>query len=142
MENQQTITLNYAVESYLNHLGDLNKKEATIGVYRRSLDIALLYFGTEKDITGIMLPHAGKFFNSEQVNKHPNGRPKAKPTIMQTKRVFRQCLEFAKEQGWLQNLPIPKSEMQHARKKSEPPEKEIAPRLRGQDFLPVTKHHE
>ncbi len=34
MENQETITLNYAVESYLNHLADLDKKEATISIYR------------------------------------------------------------------------------------------------------------
>ena len=142
MENQKAITLNYAVESYLNHLADLNKKKATVNVYKRALDIALLYFGIEKDIAGITLPQVGKFFKSDQVNKHPSGKPKAAPTVKQIKRVFRQCLEYAKDQNWIASLPVPKAELQHARKKSEPPETEITPRLRGQDFMPVVKHQE
>ena len=64
-----------------------------------------------------MIPHTGKYFASDLLNKHDSGKPKAEPTIKQNKRVFRQCLEFAKEQGWIDVLLIPKAELQHARGK-------------------------
>ncbi len=119
MENKKTITLKNAAESYLTHLGDTGVKKNTIGVYKRALDLAVAHFGEEKKLTGIMVPHVSRFFDSKEVNFHPDGRPKAKPTILQVKRVFRQCLQFAKDQGLITILAIPKSELQHARKKNE-----------------------
>ncbi len=119
MEKQKTITLKNTAESYLTHLGDTGAKKSTIGVYKRSLDLAVAHFGEEKKLTGIMVPHVSRFFDSKAVNFHPDGRPKAKPTVLQVKRVFRQCLEFAKDQGLITVLPIPKSELEHARNKNE-----------------------
>ncbi len=123
MENKETITLKNAVDAYLVHLADSGTKENTVNVYRRVLDLAIAHFGEEKKLTSIMVPHVGKFFSSKIVNFHPNGQPKAEPTIKQIKRVFRQCMTFCKEQGSIATIPIPKGEMQHARKKSQAPEK-------------------
>jgi hypothetical protein len=117
MSNQETITLKNAIDAYLAHLAENEAKETTIKVYKRVLDLALNHFGAEKKLTAIMVPHAGKFFKSQAVNFHPTGRPKASPTVKQIKRVFRQCLEFAKERGWIAVLPIPKLDLLHARGK-------------------------
>ncbi len=66
-----------------------------------------------------MVPHVSRFFDSKEVNFHPDGRPKAKPTILQVKRVFRQCLQFAKDKGLITILAIPKSEILNSRNKNE-----------------------
>lgn len=129
MSDKKAITLKAAADAYLEHLGKNGTKETTVKVYRRSLDLAITHFGADRKLSGIMIPHAGKYFASDLLNKHDNGKPKAEPTIKQNKRVFRQCLEFAKEQGMINVLPIPKSEMQHARgmntsKDSETPKSE------------------
>ena len=41
-------------------------------------------------------------------------------------RFFRQMMEYAQGQGWIETLPVPKSEMQHARQKASPATKEEA----------------
>jgi hypothetical protein len=120
----QGITLKDAVAAYLKHLGNSGAKESTTRIYAKSLDLALAYFGEEKPLTSILVPHVSKFYNSSLVNNHKNGRPKAEPTIKQNKRVFRQCMTFAKEKGFINSAPVPKSERRHARSKaSKEPEK-------------------
>ena len=119
MANKETITIKEAADAYLEHLGKSGTKETTVNVYRRSLDLAVTHFGADRKLSGIMIPYVGKYFSSDLLNKHDNGKPKAEPTIKQNKRVFRQCLEFAKEKGWINTLPIPKAEIQHARNKNE-----------------------
>ena len=124
MSDKKTITLKAAADAYLEHLGKNGTKETTVKVYRRSLDLAITHFKGNRKLSTITPPHVGGYFASDLVNKHENGKPKAEPTIKQNKRVFRQCKEFAKEQGWINILPIPKTEMQHARSKKTSPEPE------------------
>ena len=128
MSDQETITLKKAVDAYLAHLADSGTKATTVKVYERVLELAITHFGADKKLSGILLTQVGKYYASDLINKHENGRPKAEPTIKQNKRVFRQCLEYAKDQGWVQNLNIPKSEMQHARSKKTSQEPE-APKV-------------
>ncbi len=117
MSDQETITLKKAVDAYLAHLADRGTKATTVKVYERALELAITHFGADKKLSGILLPQVGKYYASDLINKHENGRPKAEPTIKQNKRVFRQCLEYAKDQGFIENLPVPKGELQHARSK-------------------------
>ncbi len=117
MPDTKTITLKSAVDAYLAHLADSSTKATTVKVYERALELAITHFGADKKLTGIMVPHVGKFFNAEIVNFHPNGKPKAEPTVKQIKRVFRQCMTFCKEQDWITIIPVPKAELQHARSK-------------------------
>ena len=126
MESQETITLKNAVEAYLEHLEKNGTKATTIGVYRRALDLALAHFGEEKKLIGIMVPHVSRFFDSKAINFHESGKPKAQPTIIQTKRVFRQCMQFAKEQSWIAVLPIPKSDLLPARGKKTAQEPKVS----------------
>ncbi len=108
-------TLKEATEAYLEHLASGGTKPTTITVYRKALDLAITHFGEERELSSILLPQTGKFYAGDLVNKLPSGKPKADPTVKQIKRVFRQCLEFAKTQGWLTDLPIPKAELKHTR---------------------------
>ena len=113
--SEETVTLKKAADAYLEHLAATGTKPSTINVYRKALDLAITHFGEEREFSSILLPQVGKFYASEAVNKLPNGKPKADPTVKQIKRVFRQCLEFAKSKGWITDLPIPKAELEHAR---------------------------
>ncbi len=115
MSDQETTTLKKAADAYLEHLTASGTKPTTTSVYRKALDLAITHFGEEREISSLLLPQVGKFYASDLVNKLPSGKPKADPTVKQIKRVFRQCLEFAKSQGWITDLPIPKAELEHAR---------------------------
>jgi len=121
-------TLKTTVEAYLKSLAEGGTKSTTVNVYKRSLDIALTYFKDERIISDILTIHVGKFFTSDALNKHENGKPKAEATVKQNKRVFRQCMDFAKNKNWIDAIPIPKAELQHARNKvsNEPEKAEIA----------------
>jgi hypothetical protein len=108
MSNQE-ITLKQAAEAYLEALAAGGSKTTTVTVYRRSLELALTHFGEERKLNTLLVPHVGKFFAS--INRFPGGAPKATATVKQIRRVFRQCLEYAKEQGWIsKTLPLPKTE--------------------------------
>jgi hypothetical protein len=111
------VTLKKATDAYLEHLA-ASGKPTTITVYRKALDLAITQFGEERELSSILLPQVGKFYAGDLVNKLPNGRPKADPTVKQIKRVFRQCLEYAKSQNWIAQIPVPKSELKHARSSS------------------------
>jgi len=119
--SKQEITLKQAAEAYLESLAGGGTKPSTVNVYARSLDLALTHFGEERKVNSILVPHVGKFYASEVVNTLPSGKPRAELTVKQIKRVFRQCLDFAKEQGWVSNPQIPKSELKHARAKATQP---------------------
>jgi site-specific recombinase XerD len=117
MPEKETITLKNAIDAYLAHLAESGTKKNTINVYERALGLALSHFGEGKKLTAIMVPHTAGYYKSDLLTKHPTGKSKAAPTIKQNKRVFRQCLQFAKDCGWLAILPVPKAELQHARSK-------------------------
>jgi len=125
--SEEGITLKTTVEAYLKNMSDGGTKETTVNVYRRSLDLALAHFGEEKPLTSILAPHVSRFFGSDNLNTK-NGKPKAEATVKQNKRVFRQCMAFAKEKGFISTMPIPKIELKHARSKvfDEPEKAETA----------------
>ncbi len=128
-EQQPTVTeskiLREVAEDYIDSLVFTQAKSSTIKIYLRAVQIAVDYFGAQRPVESITLPQVGKFFCSPVILRLPNGRPRADATVKQIRRVFRQCLEFALEKGWITKLVIPKSEMVHARAKTpkqQPPE--------------------
>jgi len=121
MSNQE-VTLKSATDAYLGYLAASGTKAGTVNVYGKVLDLALAHFGGERRVDSISLLQTGKFYASDPLNKFPDGRPKAEPTVKQVRRVFRQCLEYALVKGWIATLPVPKSEMEHARSRKSQPE--------------------
>jgi hypothetical protein len=117
MSDKETVTLEKATNAYLEHLAASGTKPSTVAVYQRSLQLAANFFGADRKLDSILLTQTGKYFACDALTKHPhNGKPKAMATIRQNKRVFRQMMEYAQTQGWISGqLPVPKSELQHAR---------------------------
>ncbi len=104
------------VVEYLQSLRDGETKDKTIKVYERYLKLATAHFKGERDITAIKLPQVGKFFKSDAVIKGKNGKDRSEITSRQIRRVFRQLMVYALEQEYITILPMPKTEMEQARK--------------------------
>jgi hypothetical protein len=102
------ITLHDAAQAYLEHLKKTGKSEATVYTYGKDFELIEGHFGAERKLTAILPAHIGKFFKSDALLKKPSGADRAKPTIDKTKRVFRMFFFWAKEQGHIENLPLPK----------------------------------
>ena len=93
-----SVTLKQAAEEYINHMVLSNAKMTSVNVYQRALQIAVDFFGADRKLESISLLQVGKFYASDNVNKHPdNEKPKAEATVRQIRRVFRQCLEHARQ---------------------------------------------
>ncbi len=118
-----SMTIHEAAQAYLSHLREQGKKERTLYTYGKDFQIIEGFFGGDKPLTSIRTPQVGKFFKSDQLLKMPNGpdgiqKPRARPTVDKTVRVFRMFLVWAQQTGGLAELPLPKdTPMGHSRKK-------------------------
>ncbi len=110
--------LREVAEDYIDSLVFTEAKASTISVYLKCIQLAVTYFVAQRPVNSITLPQVGKFYASEAVKTLPSGKPRADLTVKQIKRVFRQCMEFALEKGWVATLVIPKAELVHARAKT------------------------
>ena len=81
-----------------------------MGVYGRCLDAAVKFFGAEKAVSKIAPMHVGQYYKSDELLKKKNGTEKSPISIEQGKRVFRMMLMWATEQGYIKDLPLPKTE--------------------------------
>ena len=116
------ITLHDAAQTYLEHLKTTGKSEATVYTYGKDFEQIEGHFGAERKLTAILPAHVGKFFKSDALLKKPSGEDRAKPTIDKTKRVLRMFLVWAKEQGFIDNVPLPKdTPMGRSGKKADKP---------------------
>ena len=89
-----------------------NKAERSLYTYGKDLEQIRAFFGEEKELKKILIPHVGKFLKSDELLKK-RGKDgellvRAKPTIDKTKRIFRMLMVWAKEQGYIEHLPLPK----------------------------------
>ena len=103
------ITLNHAVESYIDHLQDKNQKPSTVGTARRALALLVAEMGEKKELAKILPVHVSKFFSSEAATML-RGKPRAMPSILQIRRIVRAALVFWHEQGWVASVPLPATE--------------------------------
>ncbi len=101
-------TLNQTATAFIEHLRQAGKKERTLYTYNKDLELIASYFGVEKKLTNILIPHVSKFLKSDDLRKLRNGKDRAKPTIDKTVRVFRMMLVWAQDNGLVNNLPLPK----------------------------------
>ena len=118
-------TIHDAAQAYLEHLCQQGKKERTLYTYAKDFDLIEGFFGGDKPLASIRTPQVGKFFKSDHLLKMPSGpdgiqKPRAKPTVDKTVRVFRMFLVWAKKPGRLAELPLPKdTPMGYSRKKEQ-----------------------
>lgn len=105
----KTTTISQANKDFLEHLKEIGKSERTIYTYRKDLEIVEGYFTPERHIAEIRALQIGKLFKSDAMLKKPNGDMRADRTVEKTIRVFRMMLVWAKDQGIIDELPLPKS---------------------------------
>ncbi len=109
MRLKSDITLQEAAEQYLKSLEDACKSPRTLYTYGQDCKQMIAYFGADKKLTNILPAHVAKFYKSDELLKIPkNGRNRAPKTVNKTKMVFRGLLTWAKEQGYINGLPLPK----------------------------------
>lgn len=101
-------TLHDALQEYLGALKDEGKSERTLYTYSKDAEQIKAYFGPDKKLSSILIPHASGFFKSDALLKLPNGNDRSEPTVKKTIRVFRMFLVWALGKGYIAKLPLPK----------------------------------
>ena len=102
-------TLGQAMADYLEHLKTEGKSERTLYTYGQDARQITGFFGTERKLTSILTPHVGKFLKSDALLRLPNGAERAEPTVRKTVRVLRMFLVWARDNGYIEKLPLPKN---------------------------------
>ncbi|MHB1001455.1 MAG: hypothetical protein ACYC27_19625 [Armatimonadota bacterium] len=102
------ITLHDALQEYLNYLKAEGKSPRTLYTYTKDTDQIESYFGADKKLTSILIPHVSKFLKSNALLKLPSGKERSEPTVKKTIRVFRMFLVWALGKGYITKLPLPK----------------------------------
>ena len=103
------LELRIAIEEYLEHLKALGKKASTVGTAKRTMDLFEEHLGPKKVVAKIMPVHVAGFFKSEAATML-KGKPRAKASILQIRRIVRSALVWWHEQGHLESVPLPKED--------------------------------
>ena len=104
----QDMTLHDALQEYLGALKENGKSERTLYTYGRDLEQVETFFGADKKLGSILVPHVSAFLKSDALLKMPSGKERSEPTVRKTVRVFRMFLVWALAQGYITKLPLPK----------------------------------
>jgi hypothetical protein len=109
MKKVQEVELHIGIEEYIEHLVAIGKKPSTMGTTTRTLQLFEENLGAKKVIAKILPVHVAGFFKSEAATTL-KGKPRAKASILQIRRIVRGALVFWHEQGYLASVPIPKED--------------------------------
>jgi hypothetical protein len=103
------LELSTGIEGYIEHLTAIGKKASTVGTAKRTMALFEEHLGAKKVVPKIMPVHVAGFFNSEAATTL-KGKPRAKASILQIRRIVRGALVYWHEQGHLESVPLPKDE--------------------------------
>ena len=109
MTKTTELELTAGIEQYIEHLAAIGKKASTVGTAKRTLALFEEHLGAKKVVAKIMPVHVAGFFNSEAATTL-KGKPRAKASVLQIRRIVRGALVFWHEQGHLESVPLPKDE--------------------------------
>ena len=113
-------TLHEAIEEHIEHLKSQGKSERTIYTYSKDFEQVEAYFGPDKKLGSILIPHVSGFLKSDALLKMHGDKDRSEITVKKTVRVFRMFLVWAKEQGYITKLPLPKDTPMGRSIKTEP----------------------
>lgn len=102
------IILHDATVEYLEHLKSEGKSPRTIYTYTKDFDQIEAYFGANKKLQSILIPHVSSFLKSDVLLQMPSSKERSEPTVKKTVRVFRMFLVWALGKGYIAKLPLPK----------------------------------
>lgn len=101
-------TLHDAVLEHLDYLKGQGKSERTLYTYGKDLEQVEAHFGYDKKLSAILTPHVAGFLKSDALLKMHGDKDRSEITVKKTIRVFRGFLVWAREQGYIEKLPLPK----------------------------------
>ncbi|MDH7602241.1 MAG: hypothetical protein QHI38_08855 [Armatimonadota bacterium] len=101
-------TLHEAIEEHIEYLKAQGKSERTLYTYGKDFEQIEAYFGSDKKLGSILVPHVSGFFKSDALLKMHGDKDRSPITVKKTVRVFRTFLVWALEQGYIDKLPLPK----------------------------------
>jgi site-specific recombinase XerD len=104
----QDKTLSMAAQEYLDYLKGQGKTERTLYTYGKDFEQIISFFGPEKKLASILIPHVSGFMKSDALLRTPNGKDRSAQTVKKTVRVFRMFLVWALGHGYIAKLPLPK----------------------------------
>lgn len=124
-------TLHMAIDEYIEHLKNQGKSERTIYTYGNDFHQIEAFFGPDKKLGSILIPHVSGFLKSDALLKMHGDKDRSQVTVKKTVRVFRMFLVWCLERGYIAKLPLPKdtpmgrslntqTEVDHADEKSDP----------------------
>jgi hypothetical protein len=74
----------------------------------KDLEQVEAFFKPDRKLRSILIPHVGSFLKSDALLKMRGDKDRSEVTVRKTVRVFRTFLVWAKEQGYIDKLPLPK----------------------------------
>ena len=101
------ITLGELAENYLGHLEESGRGHGTLFSYGIELKMAIRELGDGTMVSSLTTKKVKAYFLSDAVTKTRAGKPKAKPTVDKTRRVFRLALTWLEEIEVLAKAPVP-----------------------------------
>jgi site-specific recombinase XerD len=101
-------TLHEAIEEHIDFLKSQGKSERTLYTYGKDLEQVESFFGSEKKLSAILVPHVSAFLKSDALLKMHGDKDRSEITVKKTVSVFRTFLIWAKECGYITKLPLPK----------------------------------
>lgn len=101
-------TLHAAIQEHLEYLKEQGKSERTLYTYGMDLQQIEAFFGPEKKLKSILVPHVAGFLKSDILLKMRGDKERSEITVRKTIRVFRMFLLWAIEKGYIEKLPFPK----------------------------------
>ena len=109
MKKVQEVALHIGIAEYIEHLVAIGKKPSTVGTTKRALQLFEENLGAKKVIAKILPVHVASFFKSEAATML-KGKPRAKASILQIRRIVRSALVWWQEQGYAATVAIPKAD--------------------------------
>ena len=112
----QELELHIGAEEYLENLVATGQKPSTVGTAKRSLALFEEALGAKKVIAKIMPVHVAGFFKSEAATMQPGKdgpKQRAAASVLQIRRIVRSALVWWQEQGYLETVPLPKTDQRY-----------------------------
>jgi len=94
-------------QAYEGKMRGDGKSAGTIASYKAELALACKSLGETTPIASLTVDQVRSFFESKPVTKLRSGRAKSPLSIDKSRRVLRQCLEWAHAQGWIKESIVP-----------------------------------
>jgi site-specific recombinase XerD len=109
MSTKREVQLEEAIQAYLKSLEATGRSPRTLYTYGQDCKQIIAFFKAERALKNILPVHVAQFYKSAELRcVLPSGKERAPQTVQKTIRVLRMFFEWAKDQGYIETVPLPK----------------------------------